>query len=116
MPDKFSTNPVAMCLKPTVEMYHAVFENMQEGYAFCKMLYDGDNKPTDWIYLDINKAFEGMVELENITGRKATEITPYLKESNPELFEIFEKAVCCKACFVDLCGEDAMSHASPLSG
>jgi PAS domain S-box-containing protein len=64
-------------------------DNMPGGFAYCKMLYDGQGGPADFVYLDVNRAFEELTGLENVVGRKATEVIPGIKESSPELFEIY---------------------------
>ena len=66
-----------------------IFENMLEGFAYCKMIFDRDNHPVDWIYLDVNDAFDRLTGLENTVGKKVTEAIPGIKESDPELFEIY---------------------------
>jgi PAS domain S-box-containing protein len=68
--------------------YRSLFENMLEGYAHCKMLFEHD-KPQDFIYLDINGAFEELTGLKHVVGKKVSEVIPGIQESNPELFEIY---------------------------
>src|SRR6266568_5009859 len=69
--------------------YHSLFEHMLEGFAFCKMLYDDQGTPVDFVYLDVNKAFGRLTGLENVTGKKVTEVIPGIRESSQELFEIY---------------------------
>lgn len=69
--------------------YHSLFENMLEGFAYCKMLYDDEGRPIDFIYLDVNAAFERLTGLKDVKGKKVTEAIPGVKESTPELFEIY---------------------------
>ena len=33
---------------------YRLFANMLNGYAYCKMIFDKQTKPTDFIYLEIN--------------------------------------------------------------
>ena len=40
---------------------------MFTGYAYCQMVYDKDGKPVDFIYLEINKAFEKLTGLSRKT-------------------------------------------------
>jgi len=68
--------------------YHSLFENMLEGYAHCKMIYE-DKLPKDFIYLDVNIAFEKLTGLKNVVGKKVSEVIPGVQESNPELFAIY---------------------------
>ncbi|OGR88659.1 MAG: hypothetical protein A3A86_06375 [Elusimicrobia bacterium RIFCSPLOWO2_01_FULL_60_11] len=70
------------------EMYRLLFENMLEGYAHCKMIFE-DNKPQDFVYLDVNVAFGELTGLKDVVGKKVTEVIPKIRESNPELFEIY---------------------------
>ncbi len=74
-------------IRESEERYRSLFENMREGYAYCRVLYE-DGKPEDFVYLSVNNAFETLTGLKNVTGKKVTEVIAGLKKSNPELFEI----------------------------
>jgi PAS domain S-box-containing protein len=52
------------------------------------MLFEGD-RPQDFIYLDVNSAFETLTGLKNVVGKKVSEVIPGIRESDPELFEIY---------------------------
>ncbi len=78
-------------LQKSEARYHSLFQNMLEGYACCKMLFDDQNRPVDFVYLDVNHAFEQMTGLKNVVGKSATEAIPGIKELNPELFEIYAR-------------------------
>jgi len=69
--------------------YRNLFENMLEGLAYCRMLYDEHGHPADWVYIDVNAAFERLTGVKNAAGRKVSEVIPGIRESNPELFEIY---------------------------
>ncbi len=64
---------------------------MTSGFAYCKMIFDEHRTPIDFIYLQINDAFEKITGLkrELVVGRKVTEAIPGIKESTPELFIIY---------------------------
>ena len=68
--------------------HRSLFENMQEGFAYCRMIFESD-KPVDFEYLQVNDAFERITGLTNVLGRRVTEAIPGIKESNPELFDIY---------------------------
>ncbi|MBI5603426.1 MAG: response regulator [Deltaproteobacteria bacterium] len=70
------------------ERYRSLFENMLEGFAYCRMLFV-DDRPQDFVYLDVNDKFVELTGLKNVVGRQATVVIPGLKTSNPELFEIY---------------------------
>jgi len=63
---------------------------MLNGFAYCQMLYDGD-RPQDFIYLNVNNAFETLTGLKNVAGKKVTEVIPGIRESDNNLFEIYSR-------------------------
>jgi PAS domain S-box-containing protein len=78
-------------LKASEEKFRSLFENMLNGYAYCKMLYDKKGQPEDFVYIDINSSFERIIGLkrEVVIGKKVSEVIPETKEANPEIFEIY---------------------------
>jgi PAS domain S-box-containing protein len=76
-------------LKKSEKRYRSLFENMLEGYAYCKMLFDDEGKPVDWIYIDVNPVFEELTGLKDMVGKRVLEVIPDIKELEPELFEIY---------------------------
>ena len=86
-------------LRASEERYHSLFANMMDGFAFCKMIFDRENKPVDLVYLEVNDNFEKITGLkrEKVIGKRITETIPGIKEANPELFEIYGRvALTCK--------------------
>ena len=69
--------------------YKSIYDNSLDGLAYCRMVFDENEKPVDFIYLDVNENFAALTGLTGVAGRKVTEIFPGIKESNPELFEIY---------------------------
>jgi PAS domain S-box-containing protein len=76
-------------LQRSEERYRSLFENMLSGYAYCQMIFDENDQPVDFLYLDVNAAFERLTGLEDTLGRKVSEIIPGIRESNPEVFETY---------------------------
>ncbi len=75
-------------LRQSESRYRSLFENMLNGYAHCRMLFDGD-EPRDFIYLDVNRAFGELTGLRDVAGKRVTEVIPGIRESNPELFDVY---------------------------
>jgi PAS domain S-box-containing protein len=73
------------------EKYRSLFENMINGYAYCRMIYDQKYEPVDFVYLEINAAFEALTGLKRaaVIGRRVSEVIPRTREANPEIFEIY---------------------------
>jgi PAS domain S-box-containing protein len=78
-------------IKQNEEKYRSLFENMLEGVAYCKMLYDDNFQPVDFIYLNVNHAFEQLTALKNVIGKPVSEVIPGTKELYPELFECYNR-------------------------
>ena len=69
-------------------LYRRLFQHMLNGFAHCRMTYE-EGQPVDWVYLNVNEAFERLTGLNDVEGKKVTEVIPGLREQNPELFEIY---------------------------
>jgi len=78
-------------LRESDRRYHLLFENMLDGFAYCRMLYDNCGHPVDFIYLDTNSAFERLTGLKEVTGKRVTELIPEIKEQHPELFDAYSR-------------------------
>lgn len=82
---------IELALRESEEHYRSLFENMLEGFAYCQILYDADNYPADWIYLNVNESFDRLTGLTGVKGKRATEVFPGIRERSPELFEIYSR-------------------------
>jgi diguanylate cyclase (GGDEF)-like protein/PAS domain S-box-containing protein len=80
-------------LRQSEERYRHLFENMQEGCAYCRMLFDAAGRPLDWVYLAVNPAFERLTGLHDIVGKRILEVLPQTRDENPELLEIYGRVV-----------------------
>ncbi len=78
-------------LKASEEKYQFLFRNMLNGLAYCKIIFDKKGKPQDFIYINVNDAFEKLTGLKKVTirGKRATEAIPEIKEMHPELFDAY---------------------------
>jgi len=70
-------------------LYQSMFENMLDGFAYCRILFDERGNPIDFIYLAVNNMFRTITGLDNVVGKKVTDVLPGIRASNPELFEIY---------------------------
>jgi diguanylate cyclase (GGDEF)-like protein/PAS domain S-box-containing protein len=65
-----------------------LINTMQEGYAHCRMLYEG-GQATDFVYIKVNTAFEQLTGLKDVTGKTFSEILPNMRETNPVVLNTF---------------------------
>lgn len=78
-------------LRANEELYRSLFEHMPGGLAYCEMHFDINDQPDDFTYRVVNSAFETLTGLRNVVGIKATEVHPGMRESDPQLFEIYSR-------------------------
>jgi PAS domain S-box-containing protein len=76
--EKAAWKKTERALQQSEESYRAFFNNMQEGFYIAEIIYDGDGKPQDYIYLDINPVFAGImgVSRDQIIGKRLKELLP----------------------------------------
>jgi len=80
-------------LRESEEKFRSLFNNMRNGFAYCQILVDEKSQPIDFIYLEVNDAFESLTGLRkvDVTGKRVTEAIPGIREAHPELFDIYGK-------------------------
>ena len=76
-------------VRESEEKYRSLFDNMLEGFAYCRMLYDDTGQPSDFIYLNVNPAFDRIIGTRTVTGKRVTEVFPGIRSAFPQLFEIY---------------------------
>jgi PAS domain S-box-containing protein len=71
--------------------HRALFDNMLEGYVYCRLLYDEQGRARDYIYLETNDAFGPQSGLGDVIGKRVSEVVPGMHEANPEQLEIYSR-------------------------
>ena len=79
----------AEALAASEQHFSLLFENLLNGYAYCRMIYDEAGVPVDFVYLDVNPAFGLLTGLTDVEGRPASEVIPGIRDLSPELFEVY---------------------------
>ena len=75
-------------LRESEGRHRALFENMIDGYAYCRMIYR-NGSPRDFVYLGVNAAFERLTGLKDVVGRKVSQVIPGFARSAPELLQSY---------------------------
>ena len=62
----------------------ATFEHMLSAYARHRIILDDEGRPMDYVFLDVNGAFETLLDLprEKVLGRRVTELLPGIAEDD----------------------------------
>ena len=73
-------------LQESEKRYRGLFEAMQESFVLYEVILDGDGRPVDCRFLEVNPAFERLtgLSLEEVRGRTVRELFP---ELGPEWIE-----------------------------
>lgn len=71
--------------------YKKIVEDSPLGYAYHKMVFDATGAPVDYIFVEVNAAFEQFTGLLNkdVVGKYATEIFPKLKQDEFNWIKIY---------------------------
>ncbi len=69
-------------LRKSEEKLRSLFSHMAEGFAHHRIVLDGKGTPCDYVFLEVNDAFERLTGLkgEDIIGRRATEALPGIEK------------------------------------
>ena len=67
-------------LRLSEEKYRLLFNSVDQGFCHCEIIVDGEGKPTDYRFLEVNPAFENMTGLVDTAGRTAYELVPGLED------------------------------------
>ncbi len=76
--------------KDSERTYTSLFNNMLNGLAYCQMLYE-HGEPQDFVYLNVNSAFETLTGLKDVKGKRVSEVIPGIRETDPGLFEKYNR-------------------------
>jgi PAS domain S-box-containing protein len=71
----------------------SLVENMLDGLAFSKILFDSEGRPVDFVFLEVNEAFEQLTGLkrELILGKPVTEVFPDIEKDPADWIGIYGK-------------------------
>jgi len=68
--------------------FRSLFDHMLEGFSFCRMIFEA-GEPVDFVYLDVNPAFEQLTGLVDVVGKKASALIPGFRAENGELLAAY---------------------------
>ncbi|MBI2302252.1 MAG: GAF domain-containing protein, partial [Armatimonadetes bacterium] len=72
-------------LRESEEHFRSLFAGMLNGVVHARMIYE-HGEPVDFEYLSCNRAFEQHTGLHDVIGKRASEVMPGIRESDPGLF------------------------------
>ncbi len=97
-------------MKSEPDKYHHLLENLPGAFAYHQVVTDKEGTPVDYIFLEINGAFEEMTGLkrEKVIGKKMTAVLPGIGKSGFDWIDVYGR--------VALTGEPARfeNYSEPL--
>jgi PAS domain S-box-containing protein len=73
-----------------LERYHSLFENMTSGCAHGRVVFV-NGSAVDWEYVAVNAAWQQMMGVGDVRGKRASAVVPGIHASNPELLLTLER-------------------------
>jgi PAS domain S-box-containing protein len=73
-------------LRQSERRFRMLFDSIDAGFCMIQVLFDPDDRPVDYRFLEANPAFVGQTGLQDAIGRTARELLPTLED---HWFEIY---------------------------
>ena len=67
-------------IRASREQYRNLFKSLLEGFCIVELIFDDDQRPVDFRFLEVNPAFESQTGLTNSLGRTMRELAPAFEE------------------------------------
>ena len=75
-------------VRESEERYHNLFNTMDEGFCVIEMIFDGEDKPVDYRFLEVNAAFEKQTGLHDVKDKLIRDL---VSDNEEYWFEIYGK-------------------------
>lgn len=66
--------------------YQVLFDAIDEGFTIIEVIFDKENRPVDYRFLEVNPVFEAQTGLANAAGKTAKELVPDIEERWPAIY------------------------------
>lgn len=77
-------------LRISEERYRLLFDTIEEGFCIVEMIYDRDDKPVDYRFLQVSPSFEKQTGLADVSGKCVRALIP---DHEAYWFEIYDEVV-----------------------
>lgn len=74
-----ANNRVAAALAHTEERYRTLFNSIDEGYCIIEVIFDAQDHPVDYRYIEINESFQVQTGLTSALGKTILELIPSIE-------------------------------------
>lgn len=63
------------------ERYRRLFETIETGFAIIRVLFDGEGRPADYVFIEVNAAFPRHTGFEPMPGQSVRQLLPDLEQA-----------------------------------
>jgi PAS domain S-box-containing protein len=63
-------------MRESEERYRLLFSSIDEGFCILEVLFDDEGRPADYIFVEVNDAFERQTGLVDAVGRRMRDLAP----------------------------------------
>ncbi len=76
-------------------VYQSLIEHTNDAVAYCKILFDKEGNPIDYVFLDVNLAFKRLTRLEDrqLRGKKGSQLTGTLYRAHMDWIDKYGRTV-----------------------
>ncbi len=75
------------------DRYRMLFHNIPNAFAYCQIIYDDNDEPVDFSYLEVNDAFKKLANYsdQEIVGKKVSEVFSDYRFFQKDIFDIYSQ-------------------------
>jgi PAS domain S-box-containing protein len=74
--DVTTSQQMAEALRQSEARYRTLFNSIDEGFCIIEVIFDAQNQPVDYCFLEINPSFEKQTGLQDAVGKRMRELAP----------------------------------------
>ena len=78
--DLIERQQAEQALRDSEEKYRSLFDSIDQGFCTIEVLFNQENRPIDYRFLLVNRAFERQTGIPDAVGRRMREIAPLHEE------------------------------------
>jgi len=76
-------------LNQSKERYRSLFVHLINGFASHKVIFDDHGTPVDYIFQEVNDAFETLTGLTGVVGKRVTEVLPGIQDDPADWIGVY---------------------------
>ncbi len=73
--------------------YQTIIDALPEGLAHCRIVFDSEGTPVDWVFLAVNRAFRALFNGADPVGMTGSDFLPAITEGSPPLIDGLRQVV-----------------------